>query len=239
MSAQTNLAIVGASGRMGAELISLAPEHGFKVTGGVSRSQKAGADFPMVDQVTKLDAKSTQSLIDFSLPELTPGVIKWCVANKVPLVSGVTGISNEMKAQLKEASATIPVLWAPNMSLGVAVLSRMLKELKHLHGFEFQIEELHHIRKKDKPSGTALFLQEKMEEAIGQEAPEPLAIRGGGIFGIHRVWAMGEEETITLEHNAMNRRVFARGAMKAAQWLIAQKPGLYTINDMLSLPAKA
>ncbi|RYZ76393.1 MAG: 4-hydroxy-tetrahydrodipicolinate reductase [Proteobacteria bacterium] len=227
------IAIIGASGRMGQELLALAHEHGFEVSGGVGRSATPGANFKLVDHVSKLDPKKTKLVIDFSLPELTPDVLSWCANEKVPLVSGVTGLTAELKSQLAKAAQSTPILWAPNMSLGVAVLSRMLNELKHLHGFEFQIEELHHSRKKDKPSGTALFLQEKMEAAIGEKAPEPLAIRGGGIFGIHRVWAMGEEETITLEHNAMNRRVFARGAMKAAQWLITQKPALYTINDML------
>jgi 4-hydroxy-tetrahydrodipicolinate reductase len=235
----TQIAIIGASGRMGAELLSLAAEHGFEVSGGVGRTLKTASGIALVDHVSKLDPSKTKLVIDFSLPELTPDVVAWCVTNKIPLVSGVTGISTEMKSLIQKGSSAIPVLWAPNMSLGVAVLSRMLSELKHLNGFEFQIEEFHHSRKKDKPSGTALFLQEKMEAAIGAKAPEPVAIRGGGIFGIHRIWAMGEEETITLEHNAMNRRVFARGAMKAAQWLIHQRPGLYTLNDMLSLPAKA
>ena len=234
----TKIAIIGISGRMGAELLALADEHGFEVSSGVGRSGKQVGGVTVVDQVEKLDPKQVSLVIDFSLPELTAGVIAWCVKNKTPLVSGVTGISNELKARFAEAGKSIPVLWAPNMSLGVAVLSRMLSELKHLSGFEFQIEELHHSRKKDKPSGTALFLQEKLEAAVGHEAPEPLAIRGGGIFGIHRIWAMGEEETLTLEHNAMNRRVFARGAMKAAQWLLQQPAGQYTLNDMLSLPTK-
>lgn len=227
------IAVVGASGRMGEELLALAAEHGFEVSGGVGRAEKTSSGLKLVDHVSKLDPKKTKLVIDFSLPELTTDVLAWCAKEKVPLVSGVTGLTEELKANLNAAAKATPILWAPNMSLGVAVLSRMLKELKHLHGFEFQIEELHHSRKKDKPSGTALFLQEKMEASIGEKAPAPLAIRGGGIFGIHRIWAMGEEETITLEHNAMNRRVFARGAMKAAQWLIKQKPALYTLNDML------
>lgn len=217
---------------MGAELLALAKESGFTVSQGVGRKDVEG--ITLVDSVEKLDAKAVDIVIDFSLPALTDGVIAWCVSNKKPLVSGVTGISVEQKSKFTEAGKTIATLWAPNMSLGVAVLSRMLNELRNLKDFEFQIEELHHKRKKDKPSGTALFLQEKLEAAIGTEAPEPLAIRGGGIFGIHRIWAMGEEETITLEHTAINRRVFARGAMKAAQWLISQKPGFYTLNDTLT-----
>lgn len=215
---------------MGAELLALARDFDFEVTQGVGRKNVDG--LVIVDHVQKLDSAKTDLVIDFSLPELTDDVVKWCVANKKPLVSGVTGISAAQKKAF--AQTTIPALWAPNMSLGVAVLAKMLAQFKNLEDFEFQIEELHHKRKKDKPSGTALFLQEKMEQAIGEKAPEPLAIRGGGIFGIHRVWAMGEEETITLEHNALNRRVFARGALRAAQWLATQKPGLYTLEDTLT-----
>jgi 4-hydroxy-tetrahydrodipicolinate reductase len=226
------LAIIGASGRMGAELLALAKEYGFEVTQGVGR--KAIEGVALVDTVAGLEPKSVDLVIDFSLPELTDEVIAWCVVNKKPLVSGVTGISLEQKKQFEAAGKTVAALWAPNMSLGVAVLARLLSELGNLEGFEFQIEEVHHKRKKDKPSGTALFLQEKLKNATGAEIPEPLAIRGGGVFGIHRVWAMGEEETITLEHNAMNRRVFARGALKAAQWLLSQKPALYTLNDTLT-----
>ena len=228
-----SLAIIGASGRMGAELLSLAVENGFNVSTGVGRSRLAVGELALVDHVSKLDPSKVDVVIDFSLPELTNDVVAWCVANKKPLVSGVTGLSDEQQSKITQAAKTIATLWAPNMSLGVAVMSRMLSELANLKGFEFQIEELHHKRKKDRPSGTALFLQEKLEAAIGEKAPEPVSIRGGGIFGIHRVWAMGEEETITLEHNAMNRRVFARGALKAASWLLRQAPGLYVLTDTL------
>ncbi len=231
----TKLAIIGASGRMGTELLALAGEFEFEVFEGVGRSKgTAQPNLLLHDHVGKLNPSNTDVIIDFSLPELTDDVVAWCVAHKKPLVSGVTGITIGQKNKFELAGASIAVLWAPNMSLGVAVLSRMLAELKNLEGFEFQIEELHHKHKKDKPSGTALFLQEKLEAAIGEQAPEPVAIRGGGIFGIHRVWAMGEEETLTLEHVAMNRRVFARGALKAAQWLVKQKPALYVLNDVLN-----
>ena len=154
-------------------------------------------------------------------------------------MSGVTGLTSEQKGELVKASGVTPIFWAPNMSLGVAVVARMLNEFSKLEGFDFQIEELHHTRKKDKPSGTALFLQDKLKKAVSAVVPEPMAIRGGGIFGIHRVWAMGEEETITLEHNAMNRRVFARGAFKAAKWILQQKSGLYSMDDVLTSSGKA
>lgn len=228
-----NLAIVGASGRMGAELLALAQEFGFTVTGGVGRTNMSVCTISLVDHVSKIDPSRVDVIVDFSLPALTNDVLAWCEANHKPLVSGVTGISPEQKLKFANLGQTVATLWAPNMSLGVAVLSRMLAELSNLEDFEFQIEEVHHKHKKDKPSGTALFLQQKLEAAIGSSVPEPLSIRGGGVFGIHRIWAMGEEETLTLEHTATNRRVFARGALKAAVWLLTQKPGLYVLNDVL------
>ncbi|HVK61929.1 MAG TPA: dihydrodipicolinate reductase C-terminal domain-containing protein [Bdellovibrionales bacterium] len=225
-------AIIGVSGRMGQELLALAPEFDFKVTSGLARGTKAINGVSVVDDLSKLDSK-VKVVIDFSLPELTSDVAEWCQANKVPLVSGVTGISPEHKMLLGEVAESIPVLWSPNMSLGIAVVGKMLAQFAALEGFDFQIEEFHHTKKKDKPSGTALLLQKKLVEAVGDDLPEPIAVRGGGIFGIHRVFAMGEEEMVTIEHTAMNRRVFARGAWRAARWIVGRKPGLYRLEDVL------
>jgi 4-hydroxy-tetrahydrodipicolinate reductase len=226
-------AIIGVSGRMGTELMALADEFDFTVTAGLSRGNAKVSGVVVADEIDALDTK-VDVVIDFSLPELTSDVAEWCQKNKIPLVSGVTGISPEHKMLLGEVAESIPVVWAPNMSLGVAVVGKMLAQLSLLEGFDFQIEEFHHTKKKDKPSGTALLLQKKLVEAVGTDVPDPISIRGGGIFGIHRIFAMGVEESITIEHTAMNRRVFARGAWKAATWLLGQKPGLYRIDDMLS-----
>lgn len=241
MSGLKKLAIVGISGRMGAELVALAPAMGFDVTMGVSRSAATHADSdsdsnPKVNWVSSVDGLNlslVDVVIDFSLPENTNSVVAWCVKNNRPLVSGVTGVSKTQKEAFLQAGRTIAVLWAPNMSLGVAVVSKMLAQLAALEDFDFQIEEIHHKGKKDAPSGTALFLQEQLEYAVGK-VPAPVAIRGGGVFGIHRIWAMGEEETVTIEHNAMNRRVFARGGLRASQWILGQPPGYYSMNDVLS-----
>jgi 4-hydroxy-tetrahydrodipicolinate reductase len=228
------LAIIGLTGRMGTEIRSLAREAGFVVTTGVAhRNEKEVDGIPVVASPSQLRPSDVDVVIDFSLPEVTPEVVRWCESAGKPLVCGVTGIDERVKAQFQNASKKIPVLWAPNMSLGVAVVGRMLAALSALDDYEFQIEELHHKRKKDKPSGTALFLQEKLKAAVKVEVPDPLAIRGGGIFGIHRIWAMGEEETITIEHTAMNRRVFARGALRAATWIRDRAPGLYRMDDVL------
>ena len=234
VNTENRIAIVGISGRMGQELCSLASEFGLNVTEGVSSKAPAHA-LPalVVTDVQSLRDDNVDVVIDFSLPELTERVAQWCANHRKPLVSGVTGITDDHRSVLAATAKVVPVLWAPNMSLGVAVMAKMLNSLSHLEGFDFQIEELHHTKKKDRPSGTALFLQEKLKEAVGNDVPAPLAIRGGGIFGIHRVWAMGEEEMITIEHTAMNRRVFARGALRAACWIRAQKAGLYRMQDVL------
>lgn len=227
------LAIVGISGRMGLELQALAKDFDLQITQGVSSRAKAEGGVKIVAAVSELDPSNVDVVIDFSLPELTLGVAKWCRENRKPLVSGVTGIQEQHRLALQAVGKVAPTLWAPNMSLGVAVMARMMAQLASLEGFDFQIEELHHIKKKDSPSGTAVFLQEKLKAAVGENVPDPIGIRGGGIFGIHKVWAMGEEETITLEHTAINRRVFARGALKAARWILTQPPALYRMDDVL------
>jgi 4-hydroxy-tetrahydrodipicolinate reductase len=228
-----NLAIVGASGRMGREIISLAQSDSqFKIIAGVSRSKLEDL-FPSVDSIPKLDPKGIEVLIDFSQPQICADVAQWCVGHKIPLVSGVTGLADSQKKVLEEASKTVPVLWAPNMSLGVAVMAQMFSAFKALKGYEFQIEEIHHKHKKDQPSGTALFLQERLKAVVGQ-APEPLSIRGGGVFGVHKVFALGEEEVLSIEHTAMNRKVFARGALTAANWLRNKPAGLYKMADVLT-----
>lgn len=232
MAKKIKVAIVGASGRMGQEVIGLiAADKDLQAVAGVSRETAPGVDTTFT-KIAGLAKAKPDVVIDFSLPELFDDVCAWCAANKVPLVSGVTGITAAQKKTILSAAKAAPMLWAPNMSLGIAVMAEMLSALSALEGFEFQIEETHHKRKKDKPSGTALFLQEKLEEAVGA-APAPLAIRGGGVFGIHKVWAMGEEETITIEHTAMNRKVFARGALRAARWILARRPGLYRMADVI------
>lgn len=231
--AAIKIAIVGVSGRMGQEIASLiAADSRFQLSSGVARDA-AKATVDVVAKPSDLPAAKVDVVIDFSQPELFGEVLEWCMKNRKPLVSGVTGIDDKNKTSLAAFAKVIPVLWAPNMSLGVAVVAEMFKALKSLKGFDFQIEEAHHNRKKDKPSGTALFLQEKLVEALGRDVPEPLAMRGGGIFGIHKTWAMGEEEIITIEHTAMNRKVFARGALEAAHWISSRAPGLYKMADVL------
>jgi 4-hydroxy-tetrahydrodipicolinate reductase len=227
-----NVAVVGASGRMGKEIIGIASgDPQINIVAGVSRTKIAELSISC-DSISKLNPAGVDVVIDFSQPELCTDVTTWSAKNKIPLVSGVTGLSDSQKKLFETTAKTAPVLWAPNMSLGVAVMAEMFSALKSLSGYEFQIEEIHHKHKKDRPSGTALFLQERLKAVVG-EVPEPLAIRGGGVFGVHKVFALGEEEVITIEHTAMNRKVFARGALHAANWLRNKPAGLYKMADVL------
>jgi len=185
-------------------------------------------------EIEKIPSENCDIVIDFSSPELAVNVQKWCLKNKIPLVSGTTGLSPSQYDGFMQLAKDTAVLWAPNMSLGIAVIEAMLEKFTAIDDFDFQIEETHHNKKKDSPSGTAVLLQNRLKKVLARDLPEPLSIRGGGVFGIHRVHAMGPEETITIEHNALNRAVFARGAIRAARWIIGKPKGFYSIRDIIS-----
>ncbi|MGE3973152.1 MAG: 4-hydroxy-tetrahydrodipicolinate reductase [Bdellovibrionales bacterium] len=216
-----NVCISGASGRMGQELKKLIES---------DKSLQWAAPYDR----KKKTLGSSDVVVDFSLPEGFSELLAACVKSKTPLVSGTTGLTEKQKKEMEKASKQIPLLWASNMSLGVTTLKHMLKSLNQLSDYEFQIEETHHKHKKDKPSGTAITLQQSLEKAVGKKVPEPLSVRGGGVFGIHTVHVMGDEETLALTHTALNRTVFARGALIAARWLSKQKSGLYSLDDLFT-----
>lgn len=226
-----NVAVMGASGRMGQEVISaLRHTPGLQFTQGVSASHP---DFIKAPQQLKGD--DVDVVIDFSLPTAFDGILDWCVQNQKPLVSGTTGLTNAQFNSIDKAALKIPVLWSPNMSLGIAVMTAMLKNFSALRDADYGLEELHHIHKKDSPSGTALHLKKHLETSLNKSVDQLVSLRGGGIFGIHKVWAMTPEETITIEHSALNRSVFAKGALRAAQWLIGKPKGRYELADVLGL----
>lgn len=230
------VALVGALGRMGKEIIKVLMEDPkFELSYAVVlEKEDSDPDF-MVTSLLDIDPRKVDVLIDFSVLQNFEKTIHWCVQQKIPFVSGTTGIQNQHFELLKNAANTIPVLWAPNMSLGVALVNEMIKSFRVVKGFDFQVEDFHHNKKVDAPSGTAKHLQNTLEDAIGRPLPDVVAVRGGGIFGIHKIWAMSDEETIMVEHTALNRTVFARGAVKAAGWIKDQSPGQYHMKDVLGL----
>lgn len=226
--------VFGAGGRMGQEIAKLLKEskslEGFL---GVDPSGEAEGFSRVAKSLKDSACADVQVWIDFSQVEAFDSILDHCVKTKTALVSGTTGLSAPQKKKLEKSAKKTAILWSSNMSLGVAVLSEAMRVFSRLEGFDFQIEEFHHRRKKDKPSGTALTLQEVLVDTVKIPVPEPLAIRGGGVFGVHKVWAFSEEETLMFEHQALNRAVFARGALAAAEWMSNKPAGLYKIRDLL------
>ncbi len=217
--------LFGHKGKMGQEISRLSKENkGVSIDVFCDKS----------DELKSEQLSGVQVAIDFTAQAAFQKNLEICVKNEIGFVSGTTGLTEADFFALERASGKIPCLWAPNMSLGVNVMAKLLEGLSAIRDYDFQVVEAHHNKKIDSPSGTAKFLQEALNASIGKKAPEPLAIRGGGIFGIHEVWAMGDEETIKIEHTALNRSVFARGALFAALWIGQQKPGLYKMGDILS-----
>jgi 4-hydroxy-tetrahydrodipicolinate reductase len=223
-----NIALAGARGKMGTAIQELASkERGLKIT---ARVNEAG-DWKSVDP------KEVDLVIEFSSPAGLAKALAWCVKNKKPLVSGTTGLSAREKSALTRAAKKLPILYSANMSLGIAVMTSMLGALGAVKEWKFQIEEAHHALKRDKPSGTAILLQKKLKSVIGRALPDPVSYREGSLPGTHEVWAEGPDEILVLQHTALDRRVFARGALRAARWLFDKnRPGLYDLSHLYIVP---
>lgn len=177
-------------------------------------------------------------LIDFSMPVGTEAVSKWCMENGVPLVCGVTGLTESAMAALESAGAKVPVLWSPNLSLGVNLLAELAGRAGALlpDAVPVAIEDIHHQWKKDAPSGTALMLGERVAEGR-QESDSAISyssVREGEVIGDHTVrFSLGGEE-FELVHRAHDRSIYASGAISAGSWLMKQQAGLYSARDWLS-----
>lgn len=177
-------------------------------------------------------APAFDAAIDFSLPDAFDPVLALCLARGAAFVSGTTGISDVQRDALRGASRAIPVLWASNFSLGVAVLEELVeRSAAALPGWDCDIVESHHSRKQDAPSGTALSLG----EAAGRGGAQPryASLRAGDIVGEHMVQFAAMGERIELVHRATSRDIFARGALHAASRLAGRDPGLYRVRDLL------
>lgn len=230
---EIKVGVVGAAGRVGKEITHILCEKGLVPFFGVYSNNMPQGYLHAGKDVTPAQAKEVDLWIDFSLPESFEKHILQISKFGKPVVSGTTGLNEKQKELIKEAGKNCPLLWSSNMSLGVAVLTEALEVFKKIKHFDFQIEEFHHNKKKDAPSGTAVSLQNKLVSVVEKELPAPVSIRGGGIFGIHKVWAMSDQETLTFEHQALNRRVFAEGAVFAAVKLKGKPKGVYSMRDVL------
>jgi 4-hydroxy-tetrahydrodipicolinate reductase len=192
-------------------------------------------------------------VVDFSVPPALRALLERLVAHPLPLVCGTTGLGREEEALLDELSRRAPVLHAPNMSVGVAAVRAACAGLARAlgEGFDVEVLEVHHGAKRDAPSGTALALVQAIGEGRGTPVAPSLdrttrgrvrepgsvgvaALRGGGVVGEHSVFFLGEDERVEVVHRATSRRLFARGALRAARWIAGRPPGRCRIDDVLS-----
>lgn len=175
-------------------------------------------------------------LIDFTLPAGTRAAAEWCAGEGVPLLSGVTGLDEAARAALRSAAKRVPVLWSPNLSLGVNMVAELAERVARAlgPGVAVDIDDIHHQWKKDAPSGTALMLGERIAAARGSaESIEYHSERVGEVVGEHRLTFHMQGEELELIHRAHERSIFALGALDAGAWLVRQAPGFYSAQDWL------
>jgi 4-hydroxy-tetrahydrodipicolinate reductase len=198
-------------------------------------------------------------VIDFTSHEASARHAELCAERGVALVIGSTGFTPEAKARVAAAARKIPVVLSPNMSVGVNVLFELVRQAAKVLGdaYDVEIVELHHKKKRDAPSGTAVRLGEVAAEALGRDPKDTFAfsrhglvgerppwqiglqtVRGGDVVGEHTVFFFGEGERVELTHRATSRDQFARGAVRAAAWLVGKPPGLYDMAAVLGLGAR-
>lgn len=257
------VAVIGASGRMGKEIIKCVKDNNLDLSGAVDHVN-AGSDSGELSGIGKNNISissdlgsvlnNSDVLIEFTSPEATIQHLNENKENK-PVVIGTTGMSNEQIDTLKEYANQFPIVFSPNMSVGVNLLFKLTElTTKILKDYDIEIIEAHHRLKKDSPSGTANKLldviieqlnRNKEEHAVygrqgmvGERTKEEVgvhAVRGGDVVGDHTVLYAGIGERIELTHKASSRQTFAKGAVRAAVWLADKQPGLYSMFDVLGL----
>lgn len=241
----TRIGVIGSAGRMGQAIAAAVSDAGETLAGGIDRD----------GDVAALAAQS-DVLVDFSSPAALEDNLDAAVAAGVPIVIGTTGLEERHHFLIDTAAEAIPVLQTGNTSLGVTLLAHLVREAASRLGEEWDIEivETHHRMKVDAPSGTALLLGEAAAEARGVTLADVsergrdgitgkrangaigfAALRGGSVAGDHSVLFLGDGERVTLSHLAENRSIFAKGAVRACQWLIGKPAGRYTMPEVLGL----
>lgn len=253
----TKIGIYGAAGRMGQAIAQAAAEAGISVAGGVDRP---GTSAMIAGQPIGVDpealALASDVLIDFSVPAALDAHLAACMVAGKPVVIGTTGLEAAHHALIDNAARTVPVLQTGNTSLGVNLLAALVEDAASRldEDWDIEIVEMHHRHKVDAPSGTALLLGEAAARGRGITLADHkasgrdgitgarksgdigfAALRGGSVAGDHQVIFAAEGERIEIGHRAENRSIFARGAVKAAQWLIGQPAGRYDMKRVLGL----
>lgn len=249
----TRVIMHGCNGKMGQTISALAAnDDSVEIVAGVDVSRQAENPYPVFASLRECDVEA-DVVIDFSNAAVVPELVKVCAEKGLPVVLCTTGLNDEQLDGVHEASKHVAVLRSANMSLGINVLLKLLKEAAGVFapaGFDMEIVEKHHNQKLDAPSGTALALADSINDEMGgayeyvydrskvrakREKKEIgiSAVRGGTIVGDHDVIFAGEDEVITFSHRAYSKAVFGKGALEAAKFLAGKPAGMYDMSDVI------
>ncbi len=262
------IAISGAAGRMGQALIqAVAASDDMRLTAAIARpdAEVLGEDAGILAGIRQLgvpirsnlkECADFDVLIDFTVPEACQVFVEYCRTRGKRLVIGTTGLRAQDRAAIEAAARDIPIVFSPNMSVGVNLALKLLETAAKVFGDEVDVEiiEAHHRYKVDAPSGTALRMGEVVAKTLGRDLHTCAqysrfghtgerdrktigfaVVRAGEIVGEHTVLFAGEGECLEIVHKALSRMTFAKGALRAARWLMSQQPGLYDMQDVLGL----
>jgi len=256
-SSPLNLVLTGAKGKMSQAIQALVQEQPqqFKVIALLGRSTELDGSIPIFENLTDVEQRA-DILIDFSRPEFSMKMIAQAQQLNISVVSGTTGLSESQMKMLQQYSQKIPLLWASNMSVGVNLAFELVRVAAKIMGSKAQveIEEKHHKHKVDAPSGTAITLGENIANSLGADLSNVMSFdpeqpqkqhplnsigfnvyREGDIVGEHEVSFTTATERLQIKHQARDRKVFAEGALRAAQWLKNQPNGFYNMKDALNI----
>ena len=245
----------GSGGVMGQVIAGMAAEDDeIEIVAGIDLKPGSDSGFPVFASLDQCSVKA-DVIVDFSTAKAVDGLLKYCSETGMPVVLCTTGLSQEQLAALKRTSASAAVLRSANMSLGVNLLLKLVKDAAQVlagSGFDIEIVEKHHNQKMDAPSGTAIALADSINESMNgdyeytydrstrrekrhQKEIGISAVRGGSIVGEHDVIFAGRDEVVTFSHTAYSKAIFAKGALEAAKFLAGKGPGLYTMADVVKL----
>ena len=248
-----NVILHGCSGHMGAVVTDMvAADKDVRITAGIDMVDLGNRDYPVYTDAGRCNEEA-DCIIDFSNAKAIDGLLDYAVSRSLPVVLCTTGLSEEQLHKVKEASGKIAILRSANMSLGVNLLLKLLKEAAATlapAGYDMEVEEMHHRRKVDAPSGTAIALAEALNEGAGEgyhftydrsgrRQPRDnkeigiSALRGGTVVGIHDVLFAGQDEVIEFKHTAYSRAIFAKGAVQAAKFMAGREAGMYDMADVI------
>lgn len=250
----TRIIMSGCNGRMGRMITNLvAEDETIEIVAGIDAYTGVENDYPVFKNIKECHV-SADAVIDFSAVACLDDILEYCVEKQIPAVLCTTGYTEEQLAKIKETSKQVALLKSANMSLGINLLIKMLKDATAVladAGFDIEIVEKHHNQKKDAPSGTALALADAINEELdnsyeyvydrsGRMEKRPAkeigisAVRGGTIVGDHDVIFAGSDEVITFSHTAYSRGVFGKGAIQAAKFLKGKPAGFYDMSDVIN-----